>query len=172
MWNRRHGCQGSDAKIEFCHRSKKYRTKYFSALKELFATAKEGEANEIKEDGEVPTERYEQIKLAAWLDKLGVLYTASANGELRDKRTGALLKSMGVKAGHPDIVIYASRKGYHTLLIELKRVEGGVLRPIQKWWADRLNESGFLCVRANGFLEAKKIVLDYLGDLGFVIRCF
>lgn len=115
---------------------------------------------------QIPTERYEQIKLAAWLDKLGVLYTASANGELRDRRTGALLKRMGVKAGHPDIVVYESRSSYHGLLIELKRIEGGVLRPIQKWWADRLSERGFLCLRANGFLEAKKMVLEYLGNLG------
>jgi hypothetical protein len=39
--------RGND-EIEFCQRSKKYRTKYFAALKQLFAT--EGEANESEVD--------------------------------------------------------------------------------------------------------------------------
>jgi hypothetical protein len=104
------------------------------------------------------------MKFTAWLDKIGVLYTASANGELRDKRTGRTLKLMGVKAGYPDVTIFEGRSSYHGLLIELKRIKGGTLKPIQKWWAARLNERGFLCVRANGCEEAKKITLDYLGE--------
>lgn len=40
--------------IEFCQRSKKYRTKYFAALKQLFA--KEGEANESEVDKGIQAE--------------------------------------------------------------------------------------------------------------------
>lgn len=46
---RRPQTRRGDSEIEFSQRSKKYRTKYMSALKQLFSTAKEG----TEDEGEV-----------------------------------------------------------------------------------------------------------------------
>ncbi len=117
----------------------------------------------FKLKAQVPPERYEQIRFANWLDKSGILYTASANGELRDKRTGSILKRMGVKRGFPDITLPYMRQSHGGLYIELKRVSGGTMSPYQKWWKERLEEQGYICVRANGCNEAIQITLNYLG---------
>lgn len=113
---------------------------------------------------QVPKEDYEQICLASWLDRKGVLYTASANGGSRHIGEALKFRRMGVKKGYPDITIPIARKAYHGLYIELKRVSGGVLSDEQRVWLRKLAREGNLAVRANGFLEAKKIIEDYLGD--------
>lgn len=73
---------------------------------------------------QVPKEDHEQICLASWLDRKGILFTASANGGSRYMAEAVKLKRMGVKAGFPDITIPIARKGYHGLYIELKRISG------------------------------------------------
>lgn len=113
---------------------------------------------------QIPKEDYEQICLATWLDRKGILYTASANGGSRYMAEAVKLKRMGVKKGYPDITIPIARKGYHGLYIELKRVSGGILSPEQKMWLAKLNAEGNLALRANGFQEAANIIEDYLGD--------
>jgi VRR-NUC domain len=73
------------------------------------------------------------------------------------------LKRMGVSAGFPDIEIPLPIPGlYHGLYIELKRQKGGFLSDAQLDWLKYLNGQGYHAVRANGFEEAKQVVLDYL----------
>ena len=113
----------------------------------------------------LPTEAEDQIKLAVWLAKMGILFTSSANGGKRNFYEAVKLKRMGVSKGYPDVAIEMSNKSYHGLRIELKRVSGGVRSPEQLEWQRRLRENGYCCEFANGLEEAKKIVLDYLQDI-------
>lgn len=109
-----------------------------------------------------PTEAQEQVRLVRWLDFKKVLFTASANGGLRNQWEGVKLKHQGVKAGYPDLIIHHARKGHHGLLIELKRSQGGSVSAAQGWWLKRLNEEGYLAVVCAGAEEAIKVVQAYL----------
>jgi len=52
------------------------------------------------------TEAEIQKELALILDDANLLWTATANGGKRDKRTAASLKAQGLKPGVPDILIF------------------------------------------------------------------
>ncbi len=43
--------------IEFCQRSRKYKTKYFAALKQLFGEAKDGQESECLSDRSTGTDQ-------------------------------------------------------------------------------------------------------------------
>ncbi len=110
----------------------------------------------------VPHESYEQIKLATWLWKKGIKFTASANGGSRNAIEGAKFKRMGVSPGFPDVEIPLPVKPYHGLYIELKRVKGGKVSDVQQEWLDYLNDKGYYACVAKGFEHAKEIVEWYL----------
>jgi hypothetical protein len=110
----------------------------------------------------LPTETTEQIKLAVWLTKIGIRFTASANGGRRSLMEGIKLKRMGVSAGFPDIEVPLPSGPYHGLYIELKKQKGGKLSPAQVEWLQYLRDKGYYAERANGFEEAKEMVLHYL----------
>ncbi len=111
----------------------------------------------------MPSEQDEQFRAHAWLVKKGVIHHHSPNGGARDWREGAKFKRMGTSAGFPDFVIPYSRKGYHSLYIELKRVSGGKLSEHQVWWRDFLMREGHAWFEAKGADELIKIVTDYMG---------
>lgn len=106
---------------------------------------------------ETPSERQEQIALARYLD--GDPFFAGRwfhvpNGEARSNITGALLKSMGVKRGVPDVWILAplevdgfTRPG---VVVELKRLRGGRVAPEQTHWLEVARASGFVAVVEHG----------------------
>ncbi len=107
-------------------------------------------------------EQDEQIKLATWLKKRGILFTASANGVACHRFERMKLARMGVSAGFPDILIPIARKGSNSLYIELKKRRGGSLSDEQAFWLEQLNKEGHRALRADGADEAIKIVVDYL----------
>src|ERR1700756_610025 len=109
-----------------------------------------------------PTEEHDQIRFAAWLASQRIKFTASANGGKRDYREAAKLKRMGVSPGFPDIEIPLPSGGYHGLYIEMKREKGGKLSRAQKDWLEYLRSKNYYADVAEGFDEAKKIVLNYL----------
>ncbi len=110
-----------------------------------------------------PTEEYDQIRLAVWLDKNNIPFYAIPNGGKRNYFEAVKLKRCGVKAGVPDIcVTVPSKKGHHGLYIELKRVSGGVVSDSQKEWQRILRENGYCCEIAKGFEEAKIVVKNYM----------
>ena len=71
-------------------------------------------------------------------------------------------RQMGVKAGVPDLFYPVPLNGYHGLFIEMKSV-GGRLRPEQKRWITALEAFGYKCAVAHGWIEAKKVLEEYLG---------
>lgn len=117
-----------------------------------------------------PTESQEQVTLFAWAKLNENKYPELAlmlhvpNGGWRDKRTAEKLKREGVRPGFPDIFLPVPRRGHHGLMVELKRVKGGVLSPEQRTWLKNLNEQGYLAVVAKGYEEARSTILDYLGN--------
>lgn len=115
-----------------------------------------------------PLESLEQTWLFQWVStqenkypELELLHHIP-NGGKRDKRTAEKLKAEGVKAGVPDICLPVARKGYNNLYIELKRI-GGKASKEQKQWIDKLNKAGNKAVIKEGWIEAAKTIIDYLG---------
>lgn len=109
-----------------------------------------------------PTETYEQIRLATWLDKKGIRFFAIPNGGWRSMTEAIKFKRCGVKAGVPDLCIPFPIYPYHGLYIELKRTKGGKLSDEQDNWLNYLRSQGYYAVVAKGFDEAKEIVEHYL----------
>ena len=104
------------------------------------------------------TEHQEQKLFVKWfeLQYPKVKIFAIPNGGNRNVITATMLKAEGVRKGVPDLFIPE-----WLLWIEMKRVKGGKLSPEQSNWIDYLNGCGHLALVANGFDEAKMIVLDY-----------
>lgn len=112
-----------------------------------------------------PTESQIQKKLARILDQAEVLWTATANGGKRDKKTAGALKAQGVKPGVPDILIFTPPpSGIGAgLAIELKRprLNGkpkGRLSPHQRIWLEELRTLGWRAEVAYGYDHAVEIL--------------
>jgi hypothetical protein len=108
-----------------------------------------------------PTEEVEQVALAQFLD----LYFRDnwfhvPNGGLRNKAEGGKLKAQGVKAGVLDNWIVRPVKGTPGVIIELKRVRGGVTSPDQKRWIETLTNFGWICRVCAGADMAIKFVRE------------
>ena len=84
-------------------------------------------------------EHLEQVHVIHWWDTIAkangipeCLLFAIPNGGYRTKRTGAMLKAEGMRAGVPDLFLAVPRGGFGGLFIEMKRPVGGRLSPAQK----------------------------------------
>jgi hypothetical protein len=104
-------------------------------------------------------EEYEiQVALVAqfWLRRVpGAICLASANGELRDKITGAKLKRMGVVAGTPDL--WFAVPGRPAFWIELKTLTGR-LSDAQRGLIHEMEACGVAVHVAHGLDEALAIL--------------
>ena len=123
----------------------------------------------------VPSEHQEQVQVCAWLDGIAALrwphlaivdgrlpYFAVPNGGNRNAITGAKLKCEGVRAGVPDLVLMIARRPFHGLLVEMKRIKGGVISPAQDLWFDALPLLGYDIAVCEGHVEAIEVITDYL----------
>lgn len=93
---------------------------------------------------------------------------AVPNGGKRNVREATRLKSQGVKAGVPDLMLAYPANGFAGFFIELKRpIVKGESRPSvskeQSDWIRRLSEAGYRAQVCYGWLEAKEAITDYLG---------
>lgn len=112
-----------------------------------------------------PTEYQEQVALASWLDSLGVVWCHVPNEGIRDRRTGAKLRRVGLKRGVPDVLVFSPPTyGTHTgAAIELKRRDRGEATSAQREWLDKLSELGWATIVAHGAREA----VDWLISIGY-----
>lgn len=116
-----------------------------------------------------------QKALVGVLDQAQLLWTATANGGKRDKRTAASLKAQGVKAGVPDILIFTpppSGVGVG-LALELKRPQGygkprGRVSAHQRVWLEELRALGWRAEVAYGYDHALEILKSSGYDLSFI----
>lgn len=112
------------------------------------------------------TEQCTLLEWCAWasgeIPELDLLY-AIPNGEKREKRTGARLKRMGVKAGVPDLFWPVARRGKHGLYLELKADATRKPTPAQIEMGRRLIQQGYTVMVAYGWEQAAAFLLDYYG---------
>lgn len=114
-------------------------------------------------------EGYEQEMIFTWAALHAAKYPELdlmhhiPNGGRRDKRTGAILKRQGVKAGIPDIFLPAAHGGYHGLYIELK-TKTGSLSSAQRQILSKLNERGYKAVMCRGYEDAVETIRAYLEE--------
>ena len=126
-----------------------------------------------------PTEREEQVRLAKYLDSLGLLWCHVPNeghgGYGKGAQIkGARLRAEGLKSGVPDVLIFnqcsvvSDKEELHRAgcAIELKRQKGGRVSDSQKEWLAGLRRAGWVAEVCNGFEEAQKLIkeLGYEGE--------
>ena len=116
----------------------------------------------------VPTETTEQQWVIQWSQQPSVLeqYPELAMlyhipNERADKVQAALLKSMGVKRGVPDLHLPIPSGGYHGLYIEMKALDGKPAKD-QLWWADHLKANGYAHAFCYGWQQATEVLKWYL----------
>ncbi len=120
------------------------------------------------------TEHDEQVKVVEWIDAhLNAyddlcMFTANPMGGFRSKATAAKLKAEGVRAGVPDMMLLASRRGadgrhWHGLFIELKRADkSNHATPMQKLWIENLLSRGYMAIVCYGAESAIATLRHYL----------
>ena len=90
-----------------------------------------------------------------------VLFCASAGGMRTNMRTAIRMKKAGYKKGHPDVVIYEPRGGWHGMTVELKvKTYAG---EDQKFWQGELLKRGYYAIIVPGkldFWEARKFLVE------------
>mgnify|MGYP001610819823 CR=1 FL=1 len=102
-----------------------------------------------------------QEQYAMYLYSRGVLYCASAGGMRVNMRTAVKMKRAGYKKGHPDIMIYEPRAGWHGMAVELKC--GTYATTEQKLWQINLLGRGYYAVVVPGsldFIQARDFIID------------
>lgn len=124
------------------------------------------------------SEASEQAKLAAWLDRNGILWAHPANERKATVRQYARLAGQGVKAGLPDVLIFSrppkadlvstSQRAPMTpprgIAIELKRLSSkATVSVAQLDWLEKLRAEGWLAKVCVGSSEA----IHWLESLGF-----
>lgn len=83
------------------------------------------------------------------------------NGGFRNIREAAKLKSMGVRKGVLDLMLPVPIGNWHGLFIEMKNKKGKPSEE-QKDWIDFLRSQGYGAIICFGWLEARKVLIDYL----------
>lgn len=115
-------------------------------------------------------EAQEQEALVEWfrLQYPDDILFAIPNGLIRNAIQGALNLRQGLVKGMPDLMLAKPVKPYGGLFIELKRpsywmVTKGKASIEQLDMVKRLNDAGYLAVICYGWIDAQKVILDYLG---------
>ncbi len=105
-------------------------------------------------------ERREQVALFAWIRTLERMHPALRlvfhvpNGEARDARTGAVLRSMGVRRGVPDVLVPTAR-----LAIEMKAPgKAARVTPEQAEYASALRAHGWRVEVADDWTVAAALI--------------
>lgn len=91
------------------------------------------------------------------------MLTHVPNGGARTPAEGAILKAMGVRAGFPDLILPAARRGYIGLAIEMKR-PGEKPRANQTDWHIRLTDEGWLVETHDSSSTAFDRIQWYVSD--------
>lgn len=110
------------------------------------------------------TEQAAQKIVCQWLDLRRLLYCHVPNGGKRSAIEAKIFRSLGVKPGVPDILIFDPPRrsgGYVGVALELKRERGGRVSDYQAQWHRDLADRGWL-VRCYGGSHA---AIDWLESI-------
>lgn len=108
------------------------------------------------------SEIQEQISFITWFKKEYPDFTIFhiPNGSLRDLKTAAILKKMGVMAGIPDLFILEQK-----LFIEMKKSEKQKLTKHQKEIKNKILSAGYHFIEGYGSFDTKNKVIKFLSGL-------
>lgn len=113
------------------------------------------------------SEDQEQAALMQWVEimqrrypELQMLFHVPNEGK-RTKATAGKLKTMGLKAGVPDIYLDYPAGKYHGLRIELK-VEKNKPTKEQDKWLKNLQIIGYFAAVCYGAAQAERLIEDYI----------
>lgn len=89
---------------------------------------------------------------------------AIPNGGQREASSAARMVATGVKKGVPDVCLPRACFGAHGLYVELKRLDGksSDVKDDQRRWHKDLIDEGYCVAIAYGWVEAVRIIEDYL----------
>lgn len=110
-------------------------------------------------------EHDEQVEVAHWLRLHSVLHCAIPNAAKRSPKLASYLKSEGLSAGAPDLILFTRPPGRpeaHGVALEMKRAQGGKVSDLQKLWHEKLEAEGWVVLIGHGAADAKK-KLEALG---------
>jgi hypothetical protein len=115
-----------------------------------------------------PTEAAEQRMVAAWLNARRLCWLHPPNEGRRSVVTGAHLRSLGLKKGAPDVLVFTPPPGKFGIVgvaIEMKRRNGTAsgVRPEQRDWLDQLKELGWATCVAFGADDAIAFLESHYG---------
>ena len=117
----------------------------------------------------------EQIALVSWfaLQYPGFVLFAIPNGLVRNRNQAIFMHRMGLVSGMPDLFLCRPVGEYAGLFIELKRpafithegkMDKGKLTVAQADMLLHLTQVGYQALVCYGFEEAKRAIIDYMGD--------
>ncbi len=104
-----------------------------------------------------------QEQFTFYLYSRGVLFCASAGGMRTSMATAIRMKKAGYKKGHPDVVIYEPRGGWHGMTCELKVSNHIDKNGDQRKWQRDLLKRGYYAIIVPGncdFWDARKYLED------------
>lgn len=118
----------------------------------------------------LPLEHQEQVTLLEWFDlqypALRKRMAAVPNAGKMNATIGKRMNREGRRKGYPDLQLLVPHNGYHGLIIEMKRQDGGEVSPEQMDWLEWLAQMGYKVAVCAGFEAAKQVVSDYLRGFG------
>jgi len=123
-----------------------------------------------------PKESEEQINFIKYCDLHRIKAISTQNGMYIPKKSDdgskdfnhfayiRRQKAMGLRKGFPDIIIFAKNKSktHEVLCLEMKRVEGGILKPEQEEWIQALDKDDYCVGIAYGCEAAIRVLRKYL----------
>lgn len=155
-------------------KSKRWKETHISNLKALYGKAENiasGHRSLVttlpstrKPKKSVESERRAQMRLVQWMYENGIIFFSVPNGANVSAHHRQTLLAEGLSPGMVDLVIPIPSRGYHSLYLELKREDGGVVSDAQKKWINVLNYHGHRAVVCRGFDKAKQEIEWYLNE--------
>ena len=91
------------------------------------------------------------------------LFTGGLAGERLSIGAAVRRKRMGYRAGTPDLLIFAAKKGSSGLAIEMKSPKGGIVSKEQKTFLEALSERNWrtaVCFGSRQAIEAIRAYMD------------
>lgn len=117
----------------------------------------------------IPTEDEEQKTVISWCrlnetkwPELGLIYHVPNEGK-RSKATAAAEKAMGLRAGVSDLCLPVAKSGFHGMYIELKALDGKVLKEQKAFLAAVIEQGYFGCV-CWGAEDAIEVISRYMRE--------
>ena len=114
-----------------------------------------------KKDKDYFKESQIQSMVVNFLKQNNISFHPSMSGIKASHGLARFMKSQGIEAGHPDLIIEKKSGGHEVLFLELKKVKGK-LSDSQKNWIKEKRAEGYAVEVAYGYYEAIYKIKKYL----------